>query len=519
MTEVVLSTDRTLMSNHHGKEFLGFGATGAPVLLPRGVWMYLFAPKMRVDSRGRPHQAPYGMRKIEAALQDAGFDAQIVDPDHLDRHLTDAKVLLISHHDYFGFGPPSSTFASIFKMKTVNALSFEEFMEKPEIRAAKKRGLKIIAGGPAAWQWSYREEERKRWGVDTVVEGEGEKIVVDLVERALRGEKLPEWVTMPPEEAPSLDEIPVIKAPSVNGMVEIMRGCPRGCKFCSVTLRQLRFIPYEKIEKEILVNVKGGIRDGIFQSEDVLLYGAKGVIPSADKVLKLMRLGKKHLRRVVWSHASIAAIVKGERDEKLITRAAEILLDENQRWWGAEIGVETGSPRLAEKIMPAKAKPFDTKNWPELVLEAAGIMEDNRLVPAMTLIAGLPEETEEDVMKTLELVDELWDFKAIIMPMFFVPMGMLKDREWFRAYNLSDTHIELLKRCLTHGIRQGKRILRDYFDDRWWGPLMTPFYWTFISAIERAARHYGYLSYPPGREERVRIPIKTVLHRRRPGAH
>ncbi|OYT47951.1 radical SAM protein [Thermoplasmatales archaeon ex4484_36] len=526
MTEVVLSTDRTLISNHHGKEFLGFGATGAPVLLPRGVWMYLFAPRMKVDSEGRPWQAPYGMRKIEAALQNAGYDAQIIDPDHLEKHLENAKVLLISHHDYFGFGPPSSTFASIFKMKTVNALSFEEFMEKPEIRAAKKRGLKIIAGGPAAWQWSYREEERKRWGVDTVVEGEGERIVVELVEKALRGEKLPEWVTMPPKEAPLLREIPTIKAPSVNGMVEIMRGCPRGCKFCSVTLRPLRFIPYKNIEKEILVNVRGGVKDGIFQSEDVPLYGAKGVIPNAEKVLKLMRLGKKHYRKLVWSHASIAALVKGERDDKLITRCAEILLDENQSWWGAEIGVETGSPRLAEKIMPAKAKPFDTKEWPSLVVEAAGIMEDTHLTPAMTLITGLPEETEDDIIKTLELVDELWDFKAIIMPMFFVPMGLLKDRDWFKAYKLSEAHVELLKRCLTHGIRQGKRILKDYFDDRWWGTLMIPFYWTFISAIERAARHYGYLSYPQGKEDTEKTPFKSIgesvkigLHRIRPGAH
>ncbi|MCD6383202.1 MAG: B12-binding domain-containing radical SAM protein [Thermoplasmata archaeon] len=523
MPEVVISTDRTLMSNHHGKEFLGFGATGAPVILPRRVWMYLFAPKMKVDSEGRPWQASYGMRKIEAALQDAGYDAQIIDPDHLKGHLKTAKVLLISHHDYFGFGPPSSTFASIFKMKTVNALSFEEFMEKPEIREAKRRGLKIIAGGPSAWQWTYREEERKKWGVDTVVEGEGERIVVELVEKALKGEELPEWVSMPPKEAPTLEEIPLIKAPSVNGMVEIMRGCPRGCKFCSVTLRPLRFIPYENIEKEIMVNVRGGVKDGILQSEDVLLYGARGVIPNGEKVLKLMKLAKRHYRKVVWSHASIAAIVKSERDEKLISRISEVLLDDKQRWWGAEIGVETGSPRLADIIMPAKAKPFDTKEWPSLVVEAAGIMEDNNLIPAMTLIAGLPEENEEDVMKTLELVDDLWDFKGIIMPMFFVPMGLLKREDWFRAYNLSDAHVELLKRCLTHGIRQGKRILKEYFDDRWWGAFITPFYWGFISAVERAARHYGYLSYPPGRERRSSLPhlkdIKIGAFLRRPRTH
>ena len=200
-----------------------------------------------------------------------------------------------------------------------------------------------------------------------------------------------------------------------------------------------------------------------------------------------------------------------------------VLLNDKQKRRGAEIGVETGSPRLADIIMPAKAKPFDTKEWPSLVVEAAGIMEDNNLIPAMTLIAGLPEENEEDVMKTLELVDDLWDFKGIIMPMFFVPMGLLKREDWFRAYNLSDAHVELLKRCLTHGIRQGKRILKEYFDDRWWGAFITPFYWGFISAVERAARHYGYLSYPPGRERRSSLPhlkdIKIGAFLRRPRTH
>jgi len=29
--DIILTTDRTMMSNHHGKEFLGFMATGPPI--------------------------------------------------------------------------------------------------------------------------------------------------------------------------------------------------------------------------------------------------------------------------------------------------------------------------------------------------------------------------------------------------------------------------------------------------------------------------------------------------------
>ena len=44
----------------------------------------------------------------------------------------------------------------------------------------------------------------------------------------------------------------------MHGMVEVMRGCGRGCKFCDVTLRSLRYYSPEKVKKEIEVNIKKG---------------------------------------------------------------------------------------------------------------------------------------------------------------------------------------------------------------------------------------------------------------------
>lgn len=497
LSEVVISTDRTLMSHHHEKEFLGFGTTGAPVIFPEIAWLALFAPRMRCDSMGIPWQAPYGMRKIEARLKQLGFDADIIVPEKLDQALRDAKVLLISHHDYFGFGPPSSTFASIFNCETVNARSFRRFIMDPAIAEAKRHGLKIIAGGPAAWQWKYRENLMDSWGIDCVFMGEGERVIGELVSRALRGEQLPRFVEPPVSECPTLDEIPCIMRPSVNGLVEIMRGCPRGCKFCSVTNRPLRFIPLDKIERELKINSEAGVRSATLHSEDVLMYCAKGVTPNVEKVLELNKIAKKYSRHVVWAHASVASIIKGERDDKLMSRVSEILLEDGQKWWGAEIGIETGSPRLAKLNMPQKAKPYDIDLWPELVIEAAGIMQDVGMIPAMTVISGLPDEREEDVLRTLDLVDDLWDFKSIIMPMFFVPMGMLSREDWFRAYKLSDVHVELLKRCLTRGALQGRRILKVYFSDRWYGPAIGLLYQGFIGAVEVIAKSKGYWSEPP----------------------
>ena len=156
--DVVLTTDRSMMSNYHGKEFLGFVTTG-PIFMTvgpfskLGEWIheYIAAPKMKVDKYGRPYQAPYGMRKIEAALIDAGINAAIIDPDNVHKYIPDARVLMLSHHDYFGLNPPSSTWSAIVGKEPLNAYLFRKFMVRirPYIMEAKERnGLKSLSAVP-----------------------------------------------------------------------------------------------------------------------------------------------------------------------------------------------------------------------------------------------------------------------------------------------------------------------------------------------------------------------------------
>jgi radical SAM superfamily enzyme YgiQ (UPF0313 family) len=464
--EVVITSDRTMMSNHHGKEFLGFVATGPPIRMPERLWLYICAPKLKVDELGRPVEAPYGLRKIEAALQEAGFNAAVIDPDHLHKHLDAMRVLLIGHHDFFAYGPPSSEWWSITGIEPVNRRSFFRLMNSPVVREAKRRGVKIIVGGPAAWQWLYELELAEKWGVDTIVDGEGEKVVVELVEKALRGEELPRYVYVGVDNAPSVNEIPVIRGASVNGLVEIMRGCPRGCKFCSVTLRPLRFIPLEKILAEVEVNVRAGVKSVILHSEDVLLYYADGVKPRPEPVLRLheevvKRIGER--RSLAWAHVSLAAVKYAEENYKLISKLTrELILNDYRRIIGVEVGIETGSPRLARDIMVGKSKPYPVEMWPQIVEDAFITMHENMIVPAATVILGMPEETSDDVVKTIELVERLRPYRSIIVPMFFVPMGALKRNKWFLRDQLKPEHIEALKVMFDHTIYWAEDIMKLY---------------------------------------------------------
>ena len=482
---VVLTADRTLMSNYHRNEFAGFGATVPPNFVPEWLFKELFFPPLKTD-KGISLEAPYGLRKIEAQLIDEGFDVLTVDPDHMRGYLEKAKVLGVYVMDPFGLGPSSTTFAKILKTgEPYLARYFRIMLEKSGVKKAKKRGLKIIVGGPGTWQFKFRPRSLDEYGIDCVVEGEAEKVVGNLFMKALNDEELPRFYDVDLKDVPSVQEIPEIKNPSVNGFVEVGRGCCRGCDFCSVTLRPLRWYPYEKIKREIEVNINAGINWGILHAEDVPLYGSKNTIPNGKKLLELHKLCKSLLRGVSWSHASIAAVAV---NPKLIEELGEIIIDERQGYWGAEMGIETGSPDLIKKAMPAKTHPFKPEEWPELVKTAAGIMTDNHLIPACTLITGLPQETEDDVIKSIELIEDLKDFESLIVPLFFVPLGRLKDKDWFTMEQMTDLQKELFIACLKHDIYWSKAILRKYFKGHWYERFLSYLYIILARIIERKAR-------------------------------
>jgi len=481
--DVVLTADRTLMSDYHRHEFVGFGACAPPNFIPDWLYAFLFFPPIK-HRNGIPVAAPYGLRKVEAQLLKEGFNVLTVDPDHLGGYIDEAKVLGIHVMDPFGLGPASSTFSTILKKEPFLARYFRLLLEKPEVRRAKRRGLKIIVGGPGVWQFLYRPSFLKKYGIDCVVDGEAEKVIGRFVRMAIRGEELPQYYEVGVKEVPDIDEIPEIVAPSINGLIEIGRGCCRGCAFCSVTLRPLRWYPYEKILREIDVNHRSGYtRGACLHAEDVMLYGSTNTIPNDRRLLKLHRLVVEKCDGMGWSHCSIAAVAV---KPKLFSEVAEIIRTK-QPWWGAEIGIETGSPRLAKKIMPAKAHPFKPEEWPDVVRMGMGLMHDNNLVPAATLIVGVPEETEDDIIQTIELIDDLKHVRSLIVPLLFVPMGRLKDTEWFKGENLNPLHMELMMRCLRHDFRWVYDLIDISFSSEL-RFLLSFFYKLFVKIVEYKAR-------------------------------
>ncbi|MBT0159062.1 B12-binding domain-containing radical SAM protein [Candidatus Bathyarchaeota archaeon A05DMB-2] len=482
--DVLLTADRTLMSNYHGNEFLGFGTCAPPNFIPNILYSYLFFPPLKTKN-GVPVAAPYGLRKIEAQLLKGGFNVLTVSPQHLRKHIKNAKVVGIHTMDPFGFGPASTTLASAFKKEPFLAKYFHALVNSPVMREAKKRGLKVIVGGPGAWQFRYRPQLLKEGVIDCVVEGEAENVIGKIVKAAINGEMLPTFYEVAAKDAPCSEDIPDIVQPSINGLIEIGRGCCRGCEFCNVTLRPLRWYPLDKIMRELLVNVELGKNRVIcLHAEDVMLYGSHTTVPDDEKLLRLHKSVKSKVPAVSWSHCSLAAAAS---KPKLFSELSEIIL-QNQSWWGAEVGIETGSAELAKRIMPAKAHPFKAEDWPEVVRDGMGLMHDNMMVPACTLIVGLPEEKEEDILRTMELMDDLEGFRSLIVPLFFVPLGRLKNEDWFKDAAMTELHKQLLFQCAEHSLRWTDNLIDLSFVDEGYKRILKEFYKAFAGIAKRQIR-------------------------------
>jgi radical SAM superfamily enzyme YgiQ (UPF0313 family) len=483
--EVILTADRTLMSNYHGNEFLGFGTCAPSNFIPDALYSFLFFPPIRTR-KGLPTAAPYGLRKIEAQLLKEGFNVLTVSPQHLRKYVKTAKVIGVHTMDPFGFGPASTTLASVFQKEPFLARHFQGLVTSPILREAKRNGAKVIVGGPGAWQFNYRPQLLEKKVIDCVVEGEAEGVIGKLFKAAINGEPLPSHVEVPAKDAPRLENIPDIVQPSVNGLVEIGRGCCRGCEFCNVTLRPLRWYSLDKIIREIAVNVEIGKERVIcLHSEDVMLYGSQNAVPNDEKLLTLHQEVMSRVQAISWSHCSLAAVAS---KPQLVGKLSEIIL-QKQAWWGAEIGLETGSADLAKKIMPAKAFPFKADEWPQVARQGFGVMHDHKLIPAATLIVGLPEETEDDILKTMELVDDVKDCRSLIVPLFFVPLGRLKNKDWFREGQVKKLHEELMFQCAEHSLRWVDNLLDMSFMDKGYRVPLKQAYKVFAGIARRQIRH------------------------------
>lgn len=295
--------------------------------------------------------------------------------------------------------------------------------ECKHIRDIFGKRVLLVAGGPHA---SARPRELLKIGFDYVVIGEGERTFPELLYRLMNGKDpsgIDGLVTETTTNIPSpsereriiLDEFPPFALKhNLLGPIEVTRGCPFRCKFCSTPFLSGGIVRHRSIENIVhwlnrAVNERGFKRTW-FLSPNALSYGGRGGRAEPERLEKLLQrtTAIEGLEEVFFG--AFPSEVRPEFVSNNILR----MMREYVANHTLQIGIQSGSDRVLEIS--------NRHHSVEDGLNAANIALANGFTPHVDMIFGLPGETIADRQASLKLCYQLIDMGAKIHAHVFMPL-------------------------------------------------------------------------------------------------
>ena len=482
---IVLTAPLTEAIDHAGY-FIQMAMASLPIWL-EGILNRKY-PEWRTVERyddGSAKYMPAGVRLVEKSLERKYSKDDIVAcfPEDLDKFVgPNTRVIAVSTHNPLGVTFAAGVYTSIFgssKMPINSHYARELFAD---IKSNPYRdNFKVIVGGSGGWQ-IIETDSYEELSIDCVVEGRSESDdTLDLFEKAIKGEELPKEVEV--KHPTDRETILFPDTRTTFGVVEMTTGCGRRCKFCVPDLNPQIDLPKDKIMDAVHANVREGNKQISLATEDMFIWGQVHTdtpfyFPNREALLDLYGeiVNTPGVEQHVLSHSTIAPAVV---DPVLIKELSNILLPKSpihfpylsshpeKKALAPLIGLETGSIQMAKKVMPSKGVPFAIDHWQSVVLEGLRVLNENNWFPAMTLIVGNPDETDEDVKGTLDLIYEMErrGLFAFLIPSIFTPLHdtrMEMEEGVTQTKQLSELQWQLMMKCWKMNLRPGQY--------SWWGP-------------------------------------------------
>jgi radical SAM superfamily enzyme YgiQ (UPF0313 family) len=394
----------------------------------------------------------------------------------------DTKVVGINVMDPLGMAPVTTTM-SPEKLSYV-AMKFKK-MCASIIQLKKKYNFKVVVGGNGAWELA-KPDRMKIHGIDTVVIGEADELALDLFHDLEQGDA-PELLHT---FVRNIENIPQIQGPTINSLIEAMRGCGRGCDFCDVNKRSKKDIPLSRLKEEAIINLKYGFDSIWLQSDEMLLYGCdnKDFFPNADAIIDVWSgLKKVGANFVGTTHMTLSAVASSPN---LIKKLSQINDMENSgRWLATNLGVETVAPRMVKKHLGVKTKPFQPEEWGTVVREGCKILNNNHWFPALTLIIGWPDETPDETQYTIDLIEDFKHMKmrGLVAPLLYQDFS---EKNSMHFGNLNEAQFTLFWKCWQHNLRIINDIIPIIIRNKSYGPPMKLFMASLIKVGTWAIMRY-----------------------------
>jgi hypothetical protein len=482
---IVITAPLTEIIDHAGY-FIQMSMASLPMWL-EGILNKKY-PKWRdleYNDDGTARYMPAGVRVLEASLlrRFAADDMVCCYPDDVDKFIGPrTRVVAISTHNPLGVTFAAGVYTSIFgsSKQPINAHYSRKLFATVKGNPFRS-SFQVMVGGSGGWQID-QTNSYEELSVDCVVEGRSEaEETLALFDKAIQGERLPRKIDV--HHPQTRDGILFPDKRTTFGVVEMTTGCGRRCQFCVPDLNPQIDLPRDKILGHVRANVRDGNKQISLATEDMFIWGQVHTktpfyFPNREALVDLYSsvVNTPGVEQHVLSHATIAPAVV---DPILIEQLTDAVIEKSpihipvlskhpkKKALVPLIGLETGSIARAKQLMPSKAVPFPIEEWQSVVIRGLEVLNKHNWFPAMTLIIGSPNETDDDVKATLDVIYEVErrGLFAFFIPSIFTPLHdtrMEKSKGVSETRELTPLQWQLMMKCWKMNLRPGNA--------SWWAP-------------------------------------------------